>query len=207
MNDLKFVVVFPIIYKNYINKNLISCTNATVFFSKIQHEWIQNRNFRKKYTEETENIVKEVFELSDEELREQRRDLPYFGCVLINKDGNVIGAVLACNYIYRYEKVIYIRALVLEKQYRGKGLGQMLLAEFIKNFKMYKRICLRIEHDKLNLIKWYNRQGFLQSKNADDVNYLGNRLYFLETSISFSSYLYFTGAIVLMLFIYLFLFW
>lgn len=135
--------------------------------------------YREEFRQSTEDLMKSVFGLTEQEFDEEFTKRSYFGHVMFDEKNNIIASILACLDTLRGEKVIYIWAFALDKQYQKRGLERILLDVFTKKYSRYE-ILIRIDSTQQRIVNKYTSLGFAKSTHSDDVNVDGHWLYFYE---------------------------
>ena len=95
--------------------------------------------------------------INKEYLENELKNNPYAKVLLLKEDNKVIG------YIYYsdiYERV-EINQFEIEKSYRNKGNGNLLLQAMIN--KVNKDITLEVREDNAYAIKVYEKNGFIKT--------------------------------------------
>ena len=83
--------------------------------------------------------------------------------LVVEDSGNIIGYILG-----EKEKagVVFLNILVVEKKFRDKGIGKLLLKEFMKRAKKMKlkEVYTLAPNWKKKLLKFYKKNGFFEMK-------------------------------------------
>lgn len=74
---------------------------------------------------------------------------------------NLIGYIIASEKEF---SVAHIHKFIVNPSYRGQGIGKKMLDEFIKiSGKNNTKITLKVYHDNIDAIRFYQNQGFMKS--------------------------------------------
>ena len=104
--------------------------------------------------------------------------------VIVAVDKNVFVGLIAAYISNSKEELAFVSVLGVNKEYRGIGIGNRLLAELIKLAKKYRSkirgLHLYTTHSNINAIKLYEKNGFkiVKFDNEKRQNDLHMALYF-----------------------------
>lgn len=82
-------------------------------------------------------------------------------------DNLLIGFIWGYPRIFFLEKRIFINALIVDAQYKGNGIGKLLvnkLMEYCKNEKGYYSFDVMTNPNNINALGFYKHLGFIEEK-------------------------------------------
>lgn len=125
----------------------------------VQFRKVDKNEFYKVY-----EVIEKAFPLSEYRTFDEQMvlmDLPYFNAMLIEDEDKLVGILIE----WEFKHTIYLEHLAVNPEIRGKGLGSMLMREYLA--KSVKNIVLEVEDVDTEIaqrrIGFYERLGFTLS--------------------------------------------
>lgn len=119
------------------------------------------KNFLKKHIDEFINIIKNE---PHEDWQEEHflLELPgkwHFSMVVLGPQKEILGFMIVSQ---KENDRVHIHKFMVKKNWRGKGIGSLLLSELYKKCKQHgiKRMSLKVYRDNPRAINFYRRYGF-----------------------------------------------
>ncbi|HDN96200.1 MAG TPA: ribosomal-protein-alanine N-acetyltransferase [Thermoplasmatales archaeon] len=136
------------------------------------------RNFEYKDLEEVWEIAKEALE------ENYTMDFLLYlwqinpdGFLVAEKNGKIVGFILSAK---QSKDELRILMLAVKKEYRGQGIGSMLLKELLLKFPEVRRIYLEVKVENKKAIKFYKKHGFKIKEKLDNFYTDGSSAYLME---------------------------
>jgi len=78
---------------------------------------------------------------------------------------NILIGFIICSYHIQNKGNLYVDYIAFDKQYRGKGLGTVILKDMLCEFKKVNR-SVHLYPERPELWPWYGRLGFQMTNNG-----------------------------------------
>jgi len=99
------------------------------------------------------------------------------GFLVAEKNGKIVGFILSAK---QSKEELRILMLAVKKEYRGQGIGSMLLKELLLRFPEVRRIYLEVKVGNKKAIKFYKKHGFKIKEKIKDFYTDGSSAYLME---------------------------
>jgi len=99
------------------------------------------------------------------------------GFLVAEKNGKIVGFILSAK---QSKEELRILMLAVKKEYRGQGIGSMLLKELLLRFPEVRRIYLEVKVGNKKAIKFYKKHGFKIKEKLDNFYTDGSSAYLME---------------------------
>ena len=136
------------------------------------------RNFEYKDLEEVWEIAKEALEeIYTMDFLLYLWQINPDGFLVAEKNGKIVGFILSAK---QSKDELRILMLAVKKEYRGQGIGSMLLKELLLKFPEVRRIYLEVKVENKKAIKFYKKHGFKIKEKIKDFYTDGSSAYLME---------------------------
>jgi GNAT superfamily N-acetyltransferase len=108
-------------------------------------------------------IFEEGLHKVENSVEQMRAEKDFFDCYLAEDNGKIIGMSLYYFAYYTWVgKSLYLDDLFVKEEYRGKGVGKILMQKMMDVAREEKcnRLRLQVLRDNYNAIEFYKKTGF-----------------------------------------------
>ena len=101
------------------------------------------------------------------------------GFLVAEKNGKIVGFIIGTMVSMDELRILM---LAVDKDYRRRGIGSMLLRDLIMRYPHARRVYLEVRCDNLEAIKFYKKHGFRIKEKIEDFYTDGSPAYLMERS-------------------------